>query len=374
MKVIINQKNTVLFLIFFIFFGINIGSKEIFRVLNALNLTTELSIPIIFSLALLILVQLFYSKSDHRLVFASGILLVIYLFILSIFGDLEYGFEKLTLGILVPLSLFSLIKRYNYTYDQILNFLILTVFIVCIYALYFKLRNGFFIRGVQFGLLGPIPFGWISGMAFIAAAIKNNRNYFDVLVMVFMSTMILWSGSKGPLFTLLIINIIFFNRIYGKKLITKVYVGSVFLISISFLFIYGEELRAISSFISLVDNPEAYIEGAGSGSIGSRTYFLDSAWKIFLIEPFFGQGFGNFSNSYLLVNHNYPHNIIAEIGSETGIVGICFLVFFIYSIKVKNNLYIIGLFGIITLMFSGDFSYFRYALFPYLLSSLDLNK
>jgi O-antigen ligase len=183
--------------------------------------------------------------------------------------------------------------------------------------------------------------------------------------------MVLWSGSKGPFLALLVVSLFNFNKILGSKKITKLIIlflliGFVFVINL-----YAEEFRAIRGLLAFFQDTEDYSDGVGSGSVGTRLDYLNTAVNLFLEKPLFGNGFGSFVEIGLL--HKYPHNVYIELLSETGLFAFFFLIFVIF----KNSFKGIGqgvLFILICLSFSGDFSYFRYALYPLLISTFIFNN
>jgi O-antigen ligase len=63
--------------------------------------------------------------------------------------------------------------------------------------------------------------------------------------------------------------------------------------------------------------------GGGYWSINEREYLYDKAFNMFLDNPIFGKGTGSFDRSGY-----YPHNIILEIASSWGLVGLGIFCFF----------------------------------------------
>jgi O-antigen ligase len=54
-------------------------------------------------------------------------------------------------------------------------------------------------------------------------------------------------------------------------------------------------------------------------NVTGRATFLDAALRLFLSSPLLGVGLGGFESTGLI---QYPHNLVAEIGSELGLVGL----------------------------------------------------
>ena len=373
MNLSFNLKNIKKFALFFLLFSINIGFKEIFRLFDeeseVQNLICIITI-LLFSIVSIIL-SLNLIK-NYKVIFSISIFLFVYFFLSSLFTlQPLYGIQKAFLGILLPIVVFSLFARIKWTKDQILNFFLYITIFLSIVAIIYKIKSGFFQREINYGVLGPITFGWINGFAFFIVALKNNKKLTEYLLILFFLSMVLWSGSKGPFLALLVVSLFNFNKILGSKKITKLIIlflliGFVFVINL-----YAEEFRAIRGLLAFFQDTEDYSDGVGSGSVGARLDYLNTAVNLFLENPLFGNGFGSFVEIGLL--HKYPHNVYIELLSETGLFAFLFLIFVIF----KNSFKGIGqgvLFILICLSFSGDFSYFRYALYPLLISTFIFNN
>jgi O-antigen ligase len=205
-------------------------------------------------------------------------------------------------------------------------------------------------------------------MAFLALVLQREKSVAQLVFALFFLLMVLWTGSKGPLLGIVFVCLIFFNRIMGSKISTKIMVILLILLLIYILSFFIDDIRSIRSIINFLANPEEYSEGVGKGSIGSRSDFMDISLNLFSKNPITGVGFGGWQDSNTITDHKYPHNIIFEILSETGFIGILLFLILILNLKFKNIIAYIGIFGLVTLLFSGDFSYFRYAFFPLLMA------
>jgi O-antigen ligase len=69
--------------------------------------------------------------------------------------------------------------------------------------------------------------------------------------------------------------------------------------------------------VEFFDSPDEYMEGVGRGSFGSRFDNYKYSLILFQDNLFFGVGFGGWQGDYM--NMKYPHNILFELISETGI-------------------------------------------------------
>jgi len=73
----------------------------------------------------------------------------------------------------------------------------------------------------------------------------------------------------------------------------------------------------------------------GEEGLQVRVKSAELAWEMFLNSPVIGNGYGSFkgyNNIKWATDQKYPHNIILEILSELGIVGLLFFSYIFYSI------------------------------------------
>jgi O-antigen ligase len=350
-------------------FFVNIATKEIFRFMNEKDIMLQ-GVCILTFLSLIIIL---HRWANNTYLIIISILFYVYLIISSFSTSyMSYGVQKAYLGLLLPITLFAIFPINKWTEKEALKFLVLAILIIDIVAIVLKIRSGFFDRTVSFGLLGSIPFGWVNGMAFIGIVLQKEKKIKELIFSLFFFIMIIWTGSKGPLIGSVVICVLFLSRFIGKSLGLKIAI-SLLICLVTFLMMkYSDNIRSIRMIIDFFDSPEEYVEGTGSGSLGSRIDFLTVSLNLFLQNPIIGVGFGGWQTFSIF--HTYPHNILFEILSETGIVGFLFFVLIIIKLQFKNIFAYICIYSIITLLFSGDFSYFRYAFFPFLVSFNIKNK
>lgn len=366
-------KNKRYLIIFILLFSLNIGFKEMFRVLDTTNVdfTFYLFFILISIIGLIFSFSLIKEKNYKVIYFLSSLLYII--LFLSSFSSLDpsYGIQKCFLGILLPIFIFSVFVKFKWTPELITNCLVFTIFIIALVAIPYKMQHGLMIRGTSFGFLGSIPFGWVNGMAFILVGLKDKKKTGDYLLMLFFILMVMWTGSKGPLLALVAVVLLNFNKILGRKISTKIITFTLLTVVSYITFQYADDIRSIRSIIAFFEDPEGYVEGVGRGSIGSRSGYINLAINSFVENPVLGSGFGSYSEVNN-TSHKYPHNIYLELLTEGGLV--CFSIFLI--ILLKNSYKGLGqgvLFMLICLSFSGDMSYFRYAFFPLLVSTYIYN-
>ena len=356
-------KKIQMIMFFVLLFYINIGAKEVFNFFHTFDFV-EIGV---FFLSLLSITILFanYNK-QYKSLYVAALFFYTFLIFSSFFSStIAQGLQKAYMGLLLPLTLFSVFSKREWRMDDVLKYIIVAVVIIDVIAIFFKIRHGFWNRSVSFGLLGPITTGWLNGMAFFASIFSPRKGFNTILLGAFFFVVILWTGSKGPLVALLIVFACFFSKIFKGTAYSKIFI-LLLVFSVSFiLFTYSEEVRSVNMMMRLVESPDEYIEGAGSGSFGARLDYYSYSIKLFQESPLLGVGFSEWANNTF--GDRYPHNIILELISETGLLGMFFFLILILKFKYNNPLSIIGFFALVTLLFSGDFSYFRYAFYPLLI-------
>lgn len=356
-------KNKLPAFIFVALFYLNIASKDLFTIIiteNSVYLIT-ISVSII---SILISIGI---KRKFKYTYLRSISFFFYLLAMSIVGNYhEYGISKAILGIFVPLVIFYFFQKKKWDEREVIRYLCLAVLLLDLIVIIIKFQVGFFNRSYGFVLLGPITFGWLNGMAFISLILLKVKNLQTIFWSIFFLLMVLWSESKGPLISALIIALIFYKRVFGNKNKTKILIILVIGLLWYFISKYVTDIRSINMIILYANSPDEVASGLGRGSIGSRQDFFRISLDIIKDNPFAGVGFGGWSE-YASPEFKYPHNILLELITELGVLGLCFFVFFISPLKRRGVLTYVGLFVFVALMFSGDMSYFRYAFFPFLI-------
>lgn len=353
------------FLIFIILFFFTIGSKQIFYFLEGTRI--EYTFIIVISLVL----SVFFIKhlKDYTKLYFFGGLLYLYMLIWSFIPlQFDYGIQKAFLGLFVPLFVFGFIYRKNWAEAELLRYFTFSVFIISMIAIVYKIRYGLFVRSVPFGLLGPIPFGWVNGMALLALALRKDKKTWDFLLMIFFFLMLIWNGSKGPLVAFFIVALPFYKRVLGDKWSTKIIVFGLLIGAYFFIQTYGDEIRSVRMIKAYVEDPQGYSEGVGSGSIGARENLIGNTFMLIEENPFLGVGFGGWADQ-INTKFKYPHNVYLELWSEMGLMGLTLFIGLLFTLRYRSIFGYIGIFGLICLSFSGDISYFRYAFFPLLIST-----
>ncbi|MGC9375781.1 MAG: hypothetical protein ACP5DQ_12155, partial [Bacteroidales bacterium] len=254
-------------LIFIFFFYLNIGVKEVYLLLEGYDFVIlSNSIFIAIAITAFILSRYFISKS-FQVVFFIALLFYFYLVITALYGELNYGLFKAYNGLLLPFTIATFFGIFKWEEEDVLQFLILSIFIISLYAIFYKLRTDFFNRNVLYGLFGSITFGWMASFGFLAALFQDQNKKYRKFFIVFFLIMLIWSGSKGPFFGVVITLLIYFR----KFIIQKISVKNFFIIlgvPLFIFIIYTLEIRQISFINKILEDPKTYLSGEGSGSIG----------------------------------------------------------------------------------------------------------
>lgn len=325
---------------------------------------------LVISGCIFIYVAVFKPIELNMIGFSIGFFL--YLLTWSFAGDSVYGASKAFLGIMVPFLSVMILSLYAWRKDEVVEAVLVTCIFVLIVALIYKTMFGFSARSVRFGLFGSITFGWVMSFGAVTAllVLKEKRSFITFSLFFVFLIAVFWSGSKGPLVSLLLIVVYMIFRVFSFSRLFLFF--TLTFVLVYFMRDFFFESRAISSLMEIAKDPEAYVAGAGQGSVGSRISFYRLSIALFMENPILGIGFGGWGSWEATTHHYYPHNLFLEIISESGLLGLL-LLFVILARALKiNNLqikYLVAV-SIIAMMFSGDFSYFRYPLFFILLSMI----
>jgi hypothetical protein len=274
-----------------------------------------------------------------------------------VFGN-DYGSSKLLILFISPLVAIVILGR-GVDMDYI-KIIIASGLFFLIVGIIYKLEYGFWERSIRFGFLGSITFGWVMGFSLLASIIawtKFRTFTYIFLINIFVLS-ILWTDSKGPIFGLFITFVVY--TLMNFKL--KHFLFNIIILTVLlFIFIhFGQNTRIFRFIVSLVaDFDNSYV------STGLRINYVIQSWSIFTDHTFLGIGMGRWSE-YFLSDHNYPHNVYIELMVEIGFSAIILMmILFIYIFRFINLpvLFYCSVFPCSVVLFSGDFSYLKYALF-----------
>lgn len=170
---------------------------------------------------------------------------------------------------------------------------------------------------------------------------------------------VLPTGSRGPLFAGALGIALFFWQYYKNKPNFKIKVIAASMVLLVGMFASLPYIYApLKSYISRDSSEDAFQE-SGRSALFSR------AWREYADSPILGQGMGNFATMnatrVTLANRttgNYPHNIILEVMSELGTIGLILFVVGMrpgkYYWKVDNIYQILFIVSLVFAMTSGN--------------------
>lgn len=370
-------KHRIVFLIAFMFMaGSSIIPDQLFY-----DKTNQIILVIgVITLQLFVMTLIFFYKNKLLLKISLVISLVYVLYIPFLFGGyIPYGLEKLFLAFTVPLLSVSFLYTLKWDEEKVIKCFLFSIFIFLLVAIIYKMHGNFLSRG-RFGLLGPIPFGWICALAAIAYYMKvmEKRGKRNIIYFLVFCICVLWTGSKGPFLGLLISILIITTYFYYKSPKYLLILG-IFVMIIILLLTYDSSGRIVSTYRALISDPSDYINGVGHGSIGTRIAFIFSSIEAFVKHPFIGYGLGEWEFKVGTFGYKYPHNLLLETIVETGLIGglamISLIVYSLYTTFRKSKILgFMSFTGFLFLLVSGDMGYIRYPLFLVLLSTLYFSK
>jgi len=261
------------------------------------------------------------------------ILFTIYCFVsLSLFGASDYGYAKYFVFFTSILTIYILINYIKSEQDIRYFFYAIYLFgiVLLIYSLLkisdLQLYYSVTYRG-RFTVLDINPI-WIaryfSFSLFIGVykIIKLSNDFISnlgkililIIISIFQFYFILISASRGPLLSIIIALFVSFliNKRIKFKYILYVLLFAIFLIVI----------------ILTVTPPDFLDRILGRNTLSQNTMLVRifanyEALRLFIQNPIFGIGFGNFTfGGGIFTVLIYPHNIFSEIMSETGVIGL----------------------------------------------------
>jgi len=279
--------------------------------------------------------------------------------------DFLYAFSKIEGGIFCTIVTAFFVSRVVSKRSELyfVKKFIFISFVVLILTILYRETLGLTGRHGRFFINGPIVFGWIMGFNTVAVlylALSNRNSNLFLLTFVFMAAM-LWTGSKGPIVAVSVTTaFLLLRRIksYRAWFGLFAFLGVTWF---SYKYIVPDHITARFQVFSRMF--EGSLSSSDYGSIGSRTDAWLESIMMFKSQPIFGVGLGNW-REHSVSELNYPHNFIFETISELGLVGLAsILLTGIYLFQKASEFGRISMiYFMISLSFSGDLSYMRFAL------------
>lgn len=341
-----------------------------------------------------------YTKSEK--IWLSLILIyVFYLYISGYYGQFLYDplesrffvTTDLLIKFLFPLILIPALYYIKFDYKTFLSIIFISALATTL-VLAYDLGSGN-IRGSR--LSGaPIIYGNLSmliGVLAVSIVIFSNEklDFFYKLALTIVGFLAiiasLYSGSRGGWLLLLTVPFVFYVYISDKNFRKWVLVSYLIVLLLFIIGIYLEptlQYRILDGYHEIAKISLAPFE-YHAGSIGNRWEMWKASILIFLENPLFGVGLGNFYAAKLefinqglvnegIIRYKHAHSMFATVLVSTGIIGIILITFIfawlfnLYRKAAANSgtESIVGKMGIITLLAYIDFGLSESFIFTHL--------
>ncbi len=335
---------------------------------------------ILFAITTLFLISsIKNTKNKNELINSKGkiwfTIFILFLFISILWSENKsFGLQKIfqLLSSIIPLSIalsYNKILFHQINWKRIKQVLIFSLSLLSILIIFFppvtfenftiktKILSHVFIgRLLIFGII----------ISLYRLIFENSRTNLNLILFVLMSLALnqiaLRSGIIATFFVILFLIIFFHNNkdVLKRLLLTCL----IFLLTLIFALNFSQNLQNRIPDFSTYSNKELIFKK--DNTIDVRIQALKEGLNMFKESPLWGKGCGSFnSNISLRKDLKYPHNLLVEILSETGILGLlCLLIGFYYLIKqiinfelkVKITLLMIIIYNLILAQFSKDIS------------------
>ena len=283
-------------------------------------------------------------KLDLLDILFAGSFLIIFMnyFIFSL--NNEYAYQKIMYAPLLAIApyaglrLLTSTENFQRFFDYCVYFAVALVF-VAIYELY---TNPELAETTRFSMYkfqtrgeSPTALAMTFAILLIILLVKyweyRKLKFADFALSVPSAYLLLRTGSRGAVASLLIAGSVYMLFISKAKLKTKIY----FIISIIILVCIAYYLipESTRDFYNYTITPEAMTQGVSS--INERFSYWHQAENDFWESPVMGVGFGNSCDHV-----GYPHNIVLEVAAEFGVMGLCVFAVMLF-LTLKKGLYFI---------------------------------
>ena len=301
------------------------------------------SIFIILFFSTLLLIKSIKINLNKILLYGFYFILIISNLVLWIVYDAtDYGLEKFINLVLIPLPISLVIIEKFRIRDR--NFMINILLWISILLFVLTLFNLSTLSSTRTGVLGGGPIVLSRWLCFGAVVVifhpKIKR--FKVIYMLLFLFAALFTGSRGPILSYILVMILYFFLNF-RKVFFRVFALSSFVIFILFVTGVFNQLSQYKTVSRVFMNVQ---EGGLKKSTG-RSYLFKSSTQEMIEYPF-GVGSGNFveytdrSDFFKNKTLYYPHNLFFEIATEFGMITLLFfLVYLLQSIYLsfKINLF-----------------------------------
>lgn|GEM_PF-5497957 len=153
-----------------------------------------------------------------------------------------------------------------------------------------------------------------------------NRKMFIASMIIIYCGLYFTGFRAGLIFSLLISFLILLKN---QTSLRKVPIGILYVVGLILLIIAADYFYFDTTLL------ERYLK---LFSYHPRIEALEISWKLFKENPFWGVGFGGFANTNSFTNlMKYPHNLIAEVLVEFGLIGVFWLIALLSFIFLNNK-------------------------------------
>jgi len=310
-----------------------------------------------------------------------------YLFILFIASLSIFYTEPTSEGLMKYFNLFVIVtlslllcSLINIEMQQLLRIIIFFYFLIFILTFIFKLDDGVLNRESNYLVFGPIVFGRMMSVGFLAVQFSDLKKIKIPLMICFLFGVFM-SASKGPLVSLFIIECFIIIVLYRKHINIKIFFIFIFIL-LSLIYIYSDYLlydtrigSAIIEVSDIISNEREIVITETTPSVTIRLGMIVETLDLIYNYPF-GVGIGNWPHITGLHWLEYPHNFILEVFSEIGLLlGVIFLVpYFVFLRSRIDFLFAVSFFYLLSSLASGDVLDSRFLLFYSLLSTFIYKK
>lgn len=259
----------------------------------------------------------------------------------------QYGGEKLIRVLLIG-SFFLLAPLYLInSEDDVRDFGLAFVGLALLQAFVLFARVG----RVSSGSAAPdtdvtrIGAGWLLGMAILLLCFypitktSFSRKILAVFALPVLIAGLIASASRGALFATLIAGMFLLHRVYkgrGKVIVLAVAILALVCAGSAFYF-----LRSMGNgkYSEKADEIAQMVQGhQSSGTAAERLDFYRSAFREIEQRPLLGLGVGGWSVYYFGKDvRAYPHDLLLEISTEEGLVGVFAFALFLWAIYRSNR-------------------------------------
>lgn len=184
---------------------------------------------------------------------------------------------------------------------------------------------------------GPIVLG--IGIISVNILKSTKINKFNAVLLIILFTGLLMTGKRSILIWTIItfILIYYFVEANKSKIISHIKLFLLMLFGATFLWIIFNYFESISIFERIISTIQNIIQGQDFTS--GRLVLYEKAWELFLENPFFGIGWGQFiiiTSGQLLSRDLTVHNVYLQLLAETGIVGFGIIILTIIYVFIKT--------------------------------------